>query len=129
MKELGIYDDATIIIMSDHGRFDDGLAYPTFMLKTPNAQGSIEISTVCASQKNLHATILACAGLEVPETQTAIFSLTEETDEQRRFLYYPTTHANGGYLPDMEEYVISKGLNAVPTGDVYTRNGVVSSEP
>ena len=94
MKELGIYDDATIIIMADHGRFDEGLSYPLFMVKRPDAHGEVAVSTVCASQSNLHATILDCAGLKVKKGTTSVFSLVEGEDVERRFLYYPTTHSN-----------------------------------
>ncbi len=127
MKDMGIYDDATIIVMADHGRFDEGLAYPTFAIKRPGAHGAVEVNTTCASQTELHATILQCAGLPVPEGQTSIFDLDPEADYERRYLYYPTSHYNAGYLPDLTEYTISKGLVAKKTGRVFTREGVVEA--
>ena len=113
--------------MADHGRFDEGLAYPTFAIKRPGAHGAVEVNTTCASQTELHATILQCAGLPVPEGQTSIFDLDPEADYERRYLYYPTSLYNAGYLPDLTEYTISKGLVAKETGRVFTREGVVEA--
>ena len=125
MKALGIYDDATIIVMADHGRFDEGVAFPTFVLKTPDAHGAVQTSAASASQAQLHATILAAAGLPVSDGQTPIQTMDEEADVARRLLYYPTSFYNGGYLPDLTEYQVTRGLNYAPTGSVYTKDGVM----
>ena len=125
MKALGIYDDATIIVMADHGRFDEGVAFPTFVLKTPGAHGAVQTSAASASQAQLHATILAAAGLPVSDGQTPIQTMDEEADVARRLLYYPTSFYNGGYLPDLTEYQVTRGLNYAPTGSVYTKDGVM----
>ena len=127
MKELGIYDDATIIVTADHGRFDEGVVFPTFVIKRPGAHGAVEVCDTPASQTEVHATILQCAGLEIPEGQTSIFDLDPDADYPRRFLYYPTTYSNEGFLPDLEEYTVSRGLVYTPTGRIFTKDGVVES--
>ena len=80
-----------------------------------------------ASHAELHATLLQCAGLPVPEGQTSIFDLDPDADYQRRYLYYPTSHDNGGYLPDLKEYMVGPGLDAQETGRLLTRKGVVET--
>ena len=124
LKDMGIYDDATIIVTADHGRFDEGLAFPTFVIKQPGAHGAVSVCDTPASQTELHATILQCAGLEVPEGMTSIFDLDPDSDYPRRFLYYPTSYHNRGFLPDLEEYTITRGLKAEATGRWFTRTGV-----
>lgn len=125
MKALGVYDDATIIVMADHGRFDEGVSFPTFMLKLPGERGAVKTSNASASQAQLHATILAAAGLPVMDGQTPIQDMDETADASRRLLYYPTTFYHGGYLPDLTEYEVTRGLSYAPTGDVYTKDGVI----
>ena len=127
MKRLGIYDDATIVIMADHGRFDEGISYPTFVIKRPGAHGPVATCDTPASHAELHATLLQCAGLPVPEGQTSIFDLDPDADYQRRYLYYPTSHDNGGYLPDLKEYMVGPGPDAHETGRLLTREGVVEA--
>ncbi len=125
MKRLGIYDRSTVIVMADHGRFDEGLSYPAFLIKRPGAHGAVKVCDTPASQTELHATILQCAGLEVPEGMTSIFDLDPDSDYPRRFMYYPISYNNRGFLPDLEEYAVSRGLKARATGRWYTRLGVV----
>ena len=124
MKDMGIYDDATIIITADHGRFDEGIAFPVFVIKRPGASGPVTVCKTPASQTELHATLLQCAGLPVPEGMTSIFDLDPDSDYQRRFMYYPTSYYNDGYLPDLEEYTISRGLDIRATGRWFTREGI-----
>ena len=124
MKGMGIYDGATIIITADHGRFDEGIAFPVFVIKRPGASGQLTVCNTPASQTELHATILQCAGLSVPEGTTSIFDLDPDSDYQRRFMYYPTSYYNDGYLPDLEEHTISRGLEISATGRWFTRQGI-----
>ena len=134
MKELGIYDDATIIVTADHGRFDEGVVFPTFVIKRPGAHGAVEVCDTPASQTEVHATILQCAGLEIPEGQTSIFDLDPDADYPRRFLYYPTTYSNEGFLPDLYDslgiYLTLITVNCIIFGRAEmfaSKNGIVAS--
>ena len=75
------------------------------------------------SQGEFHATILKCAGIETDGD--SFFDIDENADRERRFLYYPTTYQNDGYLPPLKEYSIGRGLTSSETGLTYTREGII----
>lgn len=116
MKTLGLYDDANIIITADHGRFDEGPSAPIFLLKLAGEHGEIVINTAMTSVSDLHVTLLKLCGLETEGE--AVFEIDSAQERERRYLYYPTTHANGGTLPPLTEYRVERGLTFVPTGVV-----------
>ena len=122
MKEMGIYDNSTIFVTADHGRFDEGLAFPLMLVKRPNEHGRVKVSNAPASQSEFHATILKCAGIETDGE--SFYDIGEDENRERRFLYYPTSYQNGGYLPVLTEYMIGRGLTASETGLYYTKDGV-----
>lgn len=125
LKELGIYDRSTIIVTADHGRFDEGLAFPLLLVKRPDERGKVKTSSAPVSQSEFHATILKCAGIETDGE--SFFDIGDDEDRERRFLYYPTSYQNGGYLPALKEYMIGRGLTATETGLYYTRKGVTDN--
>ena len=122
LKALDIYDRSTIIVTADHGRFDEGLSFPLLLVKRPDERGAVKVNNAPVSQGEFHATILKCAGIETDGD--TFFDIDENADLERRFLYYPTTYQNGGYLPPLKEYTISRGLMSSETGLTYTRNGI-----
>ena len=72
MKDLGVYDNATIIVTADHGRHDpsditgDGMfaSTPIFMIKAPNqTQDAYECNGAPMYFTDLMPTLLYCAGL------------------------------------------------------------------
>jgi len=76
MKELGIYDSSTIVILADHGRNPigglwhkdnypwDGVTTPALLIKPKNERGSLERNqTAELSHTNFRASILQFAGL------------------------------------------------------------------
>jgi membrane-anchored protein YejM (alkaline phosphatase superfamily) len=79
MKELGIYDSATIIITADHGQASllnsdkdsgkpDDISSPLFLVKLPYAES--ETMSVCnapVSQQELMPTIMASIGVDKSE--------------------------------------------------------------
>ena len=76
MKELGVYDDATIIITADHGRGDlldsdktsgnpDRTSRPIFIVKKPNEKSeTMRVSDAPVSQAELMPTILEAVGAD-----------------------------------------------------------------
>lgn len=65
LKELKIYDNATILILSDHGThennkdtFNEIKALPLVLVKQPNEHGALKISENPISYSQLQATIL-----------------------------------------------------------------------
>ena len=125
LKKLGIYDNSTIFVTADHGRFDEGLAFPTMLVKQPNERGKVKVSNAPVSQSEFHATILKCAGIETDGE--SFFDIGEDEIRERRFLYYPTSYQNGGYLPTLTEYKIGPGLTGTETGYYYTKDGITDT--
>ncbi len=123
LKALDIYDRSTIIVTADHGRFDEGLSFPLLLVKRPYERGEVKVNNAPVSQSEFHATILKCAGIETEGD--SFFDIDENVDRERRFLYYPTTYQNDGFLPPLTEYMIGRGLTSAATGLVYTKNGVI----
>ena len=78
LKELGVYNDASIIITSDHGRHNDSepdlAGTPIFMIKRSNTTGSeLKISDVPVYHEDIQATLLDCAGLYEQNEDEQIF--------------------------------------------------------
>ncbi len=63
LKELGVYDDATIIVTADHGSFDQ--AQVIFYLKKPGeTHEKSPANSAPASHRNFLPTLAACTGLD-----------------------------------------------------------------
>ena len=90
LKEVGIYDNSTIIIMADHGKNPTaGIdPQPIFLIKQPNENHSnMIINTSPISYDDFQATILTCANIDYDENEygTSIFDW-KETDSRERTL-------------------------------------------
>ena len=116
MKALGLYDAANIIITADHGRFDEGPSSPVMLLKPAGAHGPLAENAAMASVSDLHATLSKLCGLA--SDAPAIYEIAPDQIRPRRYLYYPTTRANGGTLPPLTEYNVGKGQTFTETGTV-----------
>ena len=113
MKELGIYDDANIIVMADHGgeNYDQN---PLFMVKYGMETTEFTVSEQPVSYENLHPTLLKMLGADFEGED--VFSLTKEDNVQR--LFYVQEES------DVVEYLISGNAadakNVSETGRRYT---------
>ncbi len=85
MKEKGIYDDATIIILADHGDLVYNNA-PFLLVKLPGATGPITQNNSFVSQNDFEATIFAAAGIDA--TSAVGKNVFEVGDEKRTFTFY-----------------------------------------
>ena len=98
MKQLGIYDDAFIVITADHGHWQNeptGLTEPTsviLMVKPPEApeeaQQPLRFSTVPTGHLDLPATIAQAAGADASRYGMTVFDVTEGPRERH---YWHTT--------------------------------------
>ena len=116
MKALGVYDSANIVITADHGRFDEGPSSPVMLLKPAYAHGELAESVVMAGVSDLHATLMKLCGFSCEGE--ALYEIPADAQRVRRYLYYPTTRANGGTLPPLTEYRVERGQQFVETGVV-----------
>ncbi|WP_138295349.1 MULTISPECIES: LTA synthase family protein [unclassified Clostridium] len=63
LKELGLYDDATILILADHGYYDGTVTNPIFMVKRPGDTGPVKDAFNPISHDNFQATVMDAIGL------------------------------------------------------------------
>jgi len=91
-KELGIYDDSTIIFMSDHGAHRDRVlsngSSPIFIVKQPGeSHDSIQFNNAPVSLEDFMGTIAVNAGLSDPgQYGTSVYDF-KEGDERVRYTY------------------------------------------
>ena len=95
LKELGLYDDATIIISADHGYFECFQA--VFLIKTPGQSfEEMQISHAPVAQEDILATVLDCVGADYSPLGRSVFDVAENEYRWR------TTHV-WGYMTQYPE--------------------------
>lgn len=94
MKELGIYDNATIIITADHGSWYGGDVQPIFFIKQANeVHDEMRISTAPISLDDFQATILSIIDEDYTDYGTSIYDWNDG-DERERHVYMRITDEN-----------------------------------
>ncbi|MBQ9833110.1 MAG: hypothetical protein IJO48_05185, partial [Clostridia bacterium] len=88
MKELGIYDESTIIIMSDHGDHEtegpDADVQAVFMIKRPNDKhDSIVYNNAPTSHENFMPTMVELIGGDASLFGETMFEVEENTVRER----------------------------------------------
>jgi hypothetical protein len=125
MKELGVYDDATIIIMADHG--EGWVTAPVFMMKNPKEQGEIKISHATVSHEDIRATLIQAAGGDYRPYGTPVSMWPEHIERERMFYAYEYQFNVGFdyYFNDITEYLVPMDANDydqyVPSGNIYEK--------
>jgi hypothetical protein len=100
LKELGIYDEATIIITADHGQQLDFqvadsrpnfASSPVIIIKRAGSQGDVmQISSAPVTQDEMIATLAQEAGIDYYKYGVTLEEIHEEDDRERVFVkYYP----------------------------------------
>lgn len=133
LRELGVYDNALIMVFGDHGHPYGGFGLrlppamtegrfgqspipkgvlesgiPLLLVKRPGSHGNLEISEAPASLADVSATIFYDLGLGRIGMGEPLFQIPSDRPRERRFLYYYWTHSDWlhRYLPDLFEYRI-----------------------
>lgn len=87
LKELGRYDDATIIIMGDHGRWFGSDPQPVFMVKEQGeTHEEMWYNAAPISYMDFQATIMKMIGSDTDLFQTSIYDW-HEADTRERTVY------------------------------------------
>ncbi len=132
MKRLGIYDDATIVLMGDHGAWvppvglrgvlnPDGesidvinpaimaLVAPLFAVKRPGESGPMRINDAPSWIVDTAATIAKATGLEANFAGKSVFDLDSEEPRERRVLIYQYKRSEwtDDYLAPIEEFIVN----------------------
>lgn len=95
LKELGVYDDATIIITADHGGGYDSQVI--FYVKQPGEKhDSVQVTNAPASFHEFIPTIVQAAGLDAAKFGETIYEFGDEEQRSRTYWFrmsdpaYPT---------------------------------------
>jgi len=122
LRELGVYDDATIIVAGDHGASfgartsaSHGLtpnrlsrARPLLAVKWAGATGGLKRSLAPASIQDIAPTIAAAAGLEAALPGRDLAELGSLSERQRSYgIYVLRKGTPGGYLHRIERYEVA----------------------
>ncbi len=105
LKDLGLYDDATIIITADHGYWQSGLhgssvnkradgltnpISPICLVKPAGATGSYTVSEAPVSHLDFQPTVLKALGADEAASAygdgTSYFDVAEDAQRERRFI-------------------------------------------
>jgi len=151
LKSNGIYDNTMIFIVSDHGggEYNTGIyndetvgscpgnaqiptrhhqsGLPLLLAKPFSAEGRLKISDSPVSLGDVLPTISSAIGLEFDYPGYDIFSVPQDLDRDRRYLFYKFSGWNINYLPEMIEYEIDGHAwhpsSWIPTGRVFEPAG------
>lgn len=93
-QRIGIYDDATIIVLGDHGLEDTRM--PAMLVKVAGAINKFSISKAPTSNKDLSATLLADAGIEAIHEGKNMFDIDPEETRIRNFYEFFTVDKKTG---------------------------------
>lgn len=103
LKEIGVYDDATIIISADHGYFECFQA--AFLIKLPGQEfDEMRVTSAPVAQEDIMPTILYLLGEDYSDYGTTIFDWYEGDYRMR------TTHV-WGYMTSYPEVEWIGNLN------------------
>ena len=111
MKELGVFDDATIIVTADHGDWEasleapDEVTSPIILVKPPHAElNPVQVSESPVSHADFFATILQAMGQDASGYGDTIYDQAE--GEQRVRDFYHITHDAGSIIKSVIGYRI-----------------------
>lgn len=100
LKELGLYEDATIIITGDHSDMgyeerDPYMPYVTALLVKKSGVGDGELvrSSAPVCHDDLFATALASEGLSTEGFGRSVFEIPEDEERTRRYFYQKVGNA------------------------------------
>jgi hypothetical protein len=89
LKALGKYDESTIIITSDHGRyFDTYDLQPLYLIKPANSQEEFAINSAPISSEDFIPTILDIIDQDYSKYGTSIFDWNDGESRERQS-YFP----------------------------------------
>lgn len=109
LKDLGLYEDATIIIMADHGDWESSSERPTFAIsplllvkQAGVSEGDLKVSDVPVSHEDFRATVLAAMGADTQKYGTPVNELAG--GERKRVTYRITADTHN--VLDVFRYVV-----------------------
>lgn len=116
LKDLGLYDDATIIITSDHGDKENSMQVLYFIKEANVTREQMAVSSAPISHKEFQGTILRAIGAESPYGQ----SIYDFADGERRERTVMRNYIDTNY-PAVPKYLsTTTGTHTVMYAYTYT---------
>lgn len=113
LQEINIYDNTAIVIIGDHGYYQDGvLTNPVLLVKPMNEEGELKISHAPVCHDDFQASILYLAGLnDNMEYGKSYFDIEEGEERERLFYQYNLREdeIEGNYR--LIEYIVDSSDN------------------
>ena len=115
MKELGIYDDSMVLIISDHGSSGGGAtldlpqktAVPIFMVKPAKAPPeALRVSEAPVSHTDFIPTVLNGFQIDHTDYGRTVFEISEQ-EERDRYYYYSALYSDEQGEVELREYKVS----------------------
>ena len=127
LKQFGLYDDALILVHSDHGGAFEPEFTPTRMLslmavKPRHSRGALQSSNAPASLADVASTILDLEGIDIDWPGRPIHDIDEDEQRTRYFSFW---HGEGNR--QLRRVVINGSLYS-PESYTYTDSVVVERE-
>jgi len=103
MKDLGVYDNATIIITGDHGapdnkKLSNSTLTALFVKPANSTNENLKISNAQTSHDNIWATIIKSENISTSyDYGTSVFEISEDVNQKRRFVLHT-------YFGNLSEY-------------------------
>ena len=109
LRELGVYDNTTVIITADHGEYMGSLIQPQTCLLLVKEAGAdsnapIKTSTAPVSHEDLFATTISALGGSHQEFGTPVGQIAENSNRTR--YHYNTELGSDGKETVMKEYAV-----------------------
>lgn len=112
LKEAGIYDKMSIVILADHGYYTDGaLTSPVLLVKPKNSRGKLEKNNAPVSQIDFSATVLDLAGLDY-SNQEGVSVLSDIDVNRKRYFYQYNLSEEGSMRYRLIEYIVGNEGNS-----------------
>lgn len=133
LKDEGVYDNSTIIVMSDHGAYNYNVTNPFLFVKPAGSTGEFKRSAVPVSWRDFIPSIMTAAGMNENDKYGKAFWNIEDNEARDRqfYFYFQENQPIYGISPlDQIEFDVpdfsSNPQYFDATGNVYTSSkGVV----
>lgn len=132
LKNAGVYDNSTIILMSDHGVYNYNVTNPFLFVKPSNSSDAFSVSDVPVSFRDIIPTIMSAAHMNSDNTYgSPLWEMGFETKRDREFYYFfqEDQPVYGINSREQIEFLAPNETNNpqlfTATGNLYTLDGVV----
>lgn len=129
LKEKGVYDQSTIVVMADHGYKGMG-QNPIFLVKEAGAHHELEVSSAPVSYDDLRGTYSVWTGQD-PNGRSSIYDFQEGEERIRYFRWHTNGNEKKQEIPLVEWEINGEAGNfscMKKTGVLYGENGAYQKD-